>query len=124
QCRRRPGAAPAAGAARERGARRQRQSSAHRRCVHSRTRCLSHPDYVDLRERTQSFSGVLAYNVLITSFANRPDEPAQTKLGFAVSGNFFDVLELRPALGRLFLPDEDRVPGRDAVVVLSYPTWT
>jgi putative ABC transport system permease protein len=88
------------------------------------TRLMSHPDYVDLRERTRSFTGVLAYSVVINSFANRPNEPAQTKLGFAVSGNFFDVLELRPALGRLFLPDEDRVPGRDAVVVLSYSTWT
>ena len=88
------------------------------------TRLLSHPDYVDLRDRAQSFTGVLAYNVVVTSFATRPNEPAQTKLGFAVSGNFFDVLELRPALGRSFLPEEDRVPGRDAVVVLSYPTWT
>jgi putative ABC transport system permease protein len=88
------------------------------------TRLLSHPDYVDLRDRAQSFTGVMAYNVVVTSFATRPNEPAQTKLGFAVSGNFFDVLELRPALGRSFLPDEDRVPGRDAVVVLSYPTWT
>jgi predicted permease len=88
------------------------------------TRLLSHPDYVDLRDRARSFTGVLAYNVTITSFASGPDEPAQTKLGFAVSGNFFDVLELKPALGRLFLPDEDRAPGRDAVVVLSYATWS
>jgi len=87
-------------------------------------RLMSHPDYVDLRQRAQSFTGVLAYNVVITSFAKGPNEPAQSKLGFAVSGNFFDVLEVRPALGRLFLPDEDRVPGRDAVVVLSYATWT
>jgi predicted permease len=87
-------------------------------------RLFSHPDYVDLRLRAKSFTGVLAYSVVITSVANRPDEPAQSKLGFAVSGNFFDVLELRPALGRLFLPDEDRVPARDAVVVLSYSAWT
>jgi len=87
-------------------------------------RLLSHPDYVDLRERVQSFTGVLAYNVVITSVARQPNEPAQSKLGFAVSGNFFDVLELKPALGRLFLPSEDRVPGRDAVVILAHSTWT
>jgi len=86
-------------------------------------RLFSHPDYRDLRQQAQSFTGVLAYNVLITSFAKQPNEPAQSKLGFAVSGNFFDVLEVRPALGRFFLPDEDRVPGRDAVVVLSHSTW-
>ena len=40
-----------------------------------------------------------------------------------MSGNFFDVLELQPALGRAIRPDEDRVPGRDAVVVLAYSTW-
>ena len=87
------------------------------------TRLLSHPDYVDLRQRAQSFTGVLAYRVLLTSLATRRDELAQTRLGLGVSGNFFDVLELRPALGRGFLPDEDRVAGRDAVVVLAYETW-
>ena len=86
-------------------------------------RLFSHPDYVDLRQQAKSFTGVLAYSVLITSFAKQPNEPAQSKLGFAVSGNFFDVLELKPARGRFFLPDEDRVPGRDAVVVLSHSTW-
>jgi putative ABC transport system permease protein len=86
-------------------------------------RLFSHPDYVDLRQQARSFTGVLAYSVVITSFAKQPNEPAQSKLGFAVSGNFFDVLELRPALGRFFLPDEDRVPGRDAVIVLSHATW-
>ncbi|HEY1306442.1 MAG TPA: ABC transporter permease [Vicinamibacterales bacterium] len=84
---------------------------------------LSHPDYVDLRDRATSFTGVLAYHVVLTSFSDRRDQPAQTKLGFAVSGNFFDVLQLRPALGRTFLAEEDRVAGRDAVVVLAYDTW-
>jgi predicted permease len=86
-------------------------------------RLFSHPDYVDLRQQARRFTGVLAYSVVITSFATQPNEPAQSKLGFAVSGNFFDVLELRPALGRFFLPDEDRVPGRDAVIVLAHATW-
>ena len=85
---------------------------------------ISHPDYLDLRDGTKSFTGLAAYNVLVASFADQRDEPAQTKLGLGVSGNFFDVLELQPALGRTFRPDEDRVPGRDAVVVLSHGTWT
>jgi len=84
---------------------------------------VSYPDYVDLRESAQSFSGLLAYNVVVSSFANQRNEAAQTKLGLAVSANFFDVLELQPALGRTFRADEDRVPGRDAVVVLAYETW-
>ena len=40
-----------------------------------------------------------------------------------VSGNFFRVLGVDPAVGRGFLPDEDAVPGRDAVTVLSYGVW-
>ena len=44
--------------------------------------------------------------------------------GQAVSANFFDLLHVRPAQGRWFLPDEDRVAGRDAVVVLAYETWS
>jgi len=85
---------------------------------------LSYRDYVDVRDRAQSFNGVLAYRVLVSGLANRSDEPSRSALGLAVSGNFFDVLELRPALGRFFLPDEDRVPGRDAVIVLAHDVWT
>ena len=84
---------------------------------------LSYPDYRDVRDRAESFAGLAAYRVLVTGFAPRRDAPAQTKLGLQVSGNFFDVMGLRPALGRFFLPEEDRVPGRDPVIVLAYDTW-
>ena len=85
---------------------------------------LSRPDYLDLRDRAQSFNGVLAYRPIVTGFAGRRDEPSQSTLGLAVSGNFFDVLDLQPALGRFFLADEDRVAGRDAVMVLAHDVWT
>jgi macrolide transport system ATP-binding/permease protein len=84
---------------------------------------LSRLDYIDLRDRAQSFSGLAAYTVTFASFATGRDQVAQSKLGLAVSGNFFDVLQLQPALGRVIRPDEDHVPGRDAVVVLAYSTW-
>ena len=87
------------------------------------TNRLSHLDYIDLRDRTQTFSGLTAYTVTFASFATGREQVAQSKLGLAVSGNFFDVLELQPALGRAIRPDEDLVPGRDAVVVLAYDTW-
>jgi predicted permease len=86
-------------------------------------RLLSYPDYVDLRDRAQSFDGLVAYAVKVASFATSRDQPAQTRLGLVVSGNFFDVLQLQPALGRFFRPDEDQVPGRDAVIVLAHETW-
>ena len=40
-----------------------------------------------------------------------------------VTANYFDLLRLKPALGRFFLPDEDRVPGRNPVAVLSHDLW-
>lgn len=87
-------------------------------------RGLSYADYRDLRDQGRGFAGLLAYRVVLVGVASRRDEPARSTLGLAVSGNFFDVLEIRPALGRFFRPEEDRVPGRDAVVVLSHAFWT
>jgi predicted permease len=86
-------------------------------------RYVSYPDYVDLRDRAQSFSSLMAYTVVLTGFAGNSDEPPQRKLGLGVTGNFFGVLDLQPALGRFFVPEEDRVPGRDAVIVLAHETW-
>jgi macrolide transport system ATP-binding/permease protein len=87
-------------------------------------RRVSYPDYLDLRDRSKSFRGLVAYTFVITSFAHRVDEPAQRKVGMTVSGNLFDAMDVRPALGRTFRADEDAVPGRDAVVVLDHDEWT
>src|SRR5262245_62501834 len=43
--------------------------------------------------------------------------------GAVVTSNYFNALRLRPALGRFFLDDEDRVPGRDPVAVISHDLW-
>jgi len=40
-----------------------------------------------------------------------------------VTGNYFEVLGLRPTLGRLFLPSEGKTPGADPVIVLGYSFW-
>ena len=85
---------------------------------------ISYPDYVDIRSRARGFDGLAATRFVNASLARQRDESAQSTLGQAVSANLFDVLRVRPMLGRTFLPDEDRVAGRDAVVILSYETWT
>src|SRR5512134_1627523 len=59
-------------------------------------RRLSYPDYVDVRDRAQRFANLVAYAFVSTSFTNRINEPAQRKVGFAVSGNFFEAMEVRP----------------------------
>jgi predicted permease len=84
---------------------------------------LSYPDFEDVRRKNNSFAGLAASQYFQFGFA--PDKTAQPqmKFGALVSGNFFGVLGVRPDLGRSFRPDEDKVPGRDAVVVLSHDLW-
>src|SRR5499427_8234545 len=84
---------------------------------------LSYPDFVDLRDKSRSFDGLLAYDLVPAGFANKVEMQPRLKTGYLVSGNFFQVLRIEPHLGRAFRPEEDQVPGRDAVVVLSYDLW-
>ena len=83
---------------------------------------FSYPMYRDLRDRNQVFSGLLAR--FATSVTLTCKGEAQRAESEVVSGNYFDVLGVRPALGRLFTPDDDRVPGGHPVVVLSHGFWT
>ena len=86
-------------------------------------RRLSYPDYVDVRDRAKRFDNLVAFAFVSTSFTDRANEPAQRKVGFAVSGNFFEAMEVRPPLGRALRRDEDEVPGRNPVVVLDHDEW-
>ena len=45
------------------------------------------------------------------------------KMGMLVSGNLFPLMGVEPTIGRAFRPEEDQVPGRDAVVVLGRTMW-
>ena len=88
-----------------------------------RNTALSYPEYTDVKAQSQSLTGVVAYQLVLTTFVNRPDEPAQRRAGMVVSANYFDAMEVRPALGRWFRADEDEVTLRDAVIVLDYDEW-
>jgi putative ABC transport system permease protein len=81
----------------------------------------SFPNYKDYRERSRSFEGLLAYRFVVASLShNGVNERAW---GFTVSGNYFDVLGVKPVLGRAFLPEEDQTPDSHPVVVLSNACW-
>lgn len=84
---------------------------------------MSHADYLDVRDRARTFNGLLAYTFRWVGFAAQPRTPARVKVAVLVSANYFQVLGIEPQLGRAFRPDEDRVPGRDAVVILSDDVW-
>src|SRR4029453_12771310 len=82
-----------------------------------------YPDYADIRDRSRSFAGLLALPSRTTGFSARPGASPQARVATIVSGNFFRVLGVDLEVGRGFLPEEDSVPGRDAVTVLSYGVW-
>jgi predicted permease len=84
---------------------------------------ISYPVYADLRDRNRSFEGLVAASYTKFGFSPNPKTLPRMKWGLYVSGNFFRVLGVEPALGRGFRPDEDQVEGRDAVVVLGHDFW-
>jgi putative ABC transport system permease protein len=84
---------------------------------------FTYPDFVELRDKNRSFEGLVGYQLVGTAVARDEKSQPDFRIGFFVSGNFFDVLGVKPALGRGFRADEDEVPGRDAVVVLSHDFW-
>src|SRR5579863_5459644 len=84
---------------------------------------FSYADYADFRDKNQSFSGLVAYEMAPAAFARDPKAQPQLEYGYLVSGNFFRVLQTEPHLGRGFEREEDQVPGRDAVIVLGHDFW-
>lgn len=85
---------------------------------------FSYREYVDLREQTTSYEGVIASTApRAVGFAAQPGATAQVRAGMMVSGNYFRVLGVEPRIGRGFRDAEDAVPGRDAVVVLGPDFW-
>jgi len=84
---------------------------------------MSHPTYTNMHEHSRTV------DVAAVDFGGGPmslgtNGSSERVIGTLVSGNYFDVLGTRPALGRFFREDEDRVPGERPVVVLSHALWT
>ena len=83
----------------------------------------SYPDYIDIRDRGTSFDGLVAFTGVTSGLATSRDALPALRLGLLVSGNFFSVMGVEPALGRAFGQEENAVPGRDAVVIISHALW-
>jgi len=85
---------------------------------------FSYREYMDIRDKTKSYEGVIAYaDMEAVGFSAEPAVMPRIKGGMMVTGNYFHVLGVEPRLGRGFREDEDQVPGRDAVVVLGPAFW-
>jgi predicted permease len=82
---------------------------------------FSYPMYRDLRDRNQAFNGLIATAPADIGIARRgSSESGRAEL---VSGNYFTVLGVGPALGRVLTQSDDSAPGANPVAVLSYDYW-
>jgi predicted permease len=81
----------------------------------------SYPDYRDYRDRNTTFSGIAAYSMTIAGI--RDGSLVAKSFGFEASGNYFDVLGIRPALGRFFHASDEHGPNSAPYIVLSNNFW-
>ena len=82
---------------------------------------ISYPMYRDFQDHNEVFSGMFCRFPFVVSLASGA-QPERVQMEL-VSGTYFDVLGVTPALGRLFTPDDDRNPGGQPLVVLTYDFW-
>jgi len=83
---------------------------------------FSYPDFQDIRNQTADvYSDVAAFDFGQDGLTI--DGKTQPMLSGYVSGNFFRMAAIKPALGRFILPSEGNVAGADPVIVLAYTTW-
>ena len=82
---------------------------------------FSYPMFRDLERGQTVFTGIAAHRLLSVNLGHRGETLGGE--GLLVSGSYFPVLELQPALGRLLRPEDDRTSGASRVVVLSYDYW-
>ena len=81
----------------------------------------SYPDYLDMRERNRSFEDIAGYNIDLGGL-EVGGESTRTWL-FTVTGNYFDVLGIRPYVGRFFHASDEHGANSAPYIVLSYPAW-
>src|SRR5258706_2060979 len=82
---------------------------------------LSYPNYRDYRDRNEVLDGLLCYRFAPISLSNNGVN--ERMWSYLVSGNYFDVLGVTPALGRFFTQEDDKSPGAHPVTVITYNCW-
>jgi len=81
----------------------------------------SFPNYRDLRDRNKTFSGLVGHRLAPMELESAS---GATRLwGLLATGNYFDVLGVRPVMGRFFHQADDLHPGASPYAVLSYNAW-
>lgn len=87
---------------------------------------MSYAGYLDVRDAAPVFEKLVAVGVTLSAL-NLSEGPqgdrSERVFANVVSGNYFDALGVTTEVGRPFRAEEDRAPGRDAVVVISHGLW-
>ena len=83
---------------------------------------FSYPMFRELEAKHPGFTGLAAHTDFVSNLSYR-EQPSYSRGGTLVSGNYFGVLGLTPALGRLIVPADEPQVGESAVVVLGYDYW-
>jgi predicted permease len=86
----------------------------------------TYPDYHAIATRNTTFQGIAAHGLLPAGFTaegDGADQPAQLVQGVFVTGNYFDVLGVKPLLGRTLNMEDNRAEGVGPNIVLSYAFW-
>ena len=82
---------------------------------------ISYPNYIDFRDRLSGFSGVSMFR--IARIGLDTGKKVAPVWGYEASGNYFDVLGVKPAIGRFFHANDERGINGSRFVVLSYRCW-
>jgi predicted permease len=80
----------------------------------------SYQDYLDLKTHNTVFSDMIGYSPMMAPLSL--GDRSRIMLGQIVTSNYFSMLGVQPALGRLLVPSDDD-PGAERVVVLSHQMW-
>lgn len=81
----------------------------------------SYPNYKDLQQQNRTFTGLVGYR-FVAAAMNAQGQQSRI-WGYVATGNYFNLLGVKPALGRLLSPEDDQRVGAHPVVVLSYGLW-
>ena len=83
----------------------------------------SYPDYKDYRDRNHVFSGMVGFELVGINLKLEKEQQPQRNWGLIVTENYFDVLGVNAARGRVFHADDARGPNSDPYIVLSDGLW-
>ena len=83
---------------------------------------LSYPNYVDIKAALPpSVTDLMAFRIVALNL--KIGQAPQRAWGTLTTANYFDLLGVKPALGRTFVRDDDRAPGASPVAVVSHEFW-